>query len=86
MMERKPMSLDLDDNLRRRVAEGAEFVAVEFHESETSAQGVVVAAGSRRECEDALPPRMVIVPDGVSAHTEVWDASVLGIPSQPVED
>ena len=93
MSERKQISLDLDGDLRKRIVEGAECVAVEFHESATSAHGVVVAAGSRQECKDALPPRIGIVPDGLSVHTEVWDASVLGIehlsgetPAETVED
>lgn len=70
----KTLALDLDDELRQKLDDGAEYVAVEFHESETSASGVVVAAGTMQECDNALPFRMVVVPNGVKARAVVWSA------------
>lgn len=78
---KKPFSLELDDEMRKLIEDGGECVAVEFHETETSASGEVVAVGTRQECEDALPFGIVIVPNGVEAKAQVWNASVLGITS-----
>jgi hypothetical protein len=48
---KKPFSLDLPDDMRTLVEDGAECVAVEFHESDTSASGTVDCA---ERCEGEI--------------------------------
>lgn len=77
--ELKTMHLHANDEVLQSIREGAEWIAVVWKETEASAFGDIVAAGTKDECESAVSGlKLFIVHDGVTVHSAVWPASELG--------
>ncbi len=69
---RKPLSLDVTPDVERRIRDGCSHVAVRFWESNDGGSGSIVEAGTEEECKAALPPRIVVVPNGLEHREVIW--------------
>ena len=71
----KTFDLFVSEEHKQAVRDGAEFVAVEWTESDTHCNGSVVHAGTESDCLSHLPVKLVVVPNGIKPHAAVWASS-----------